>query len=152
MTSASDSINKVAEKYYAPYYINQGVQANDAIILGLCEIFIGKNELRHNQYFEKETCKDGILWYGCPKFSYVLNESGNITLLGLSMGQGVSEPSFHALRCPEEVCALPKLEEIWLFGEPCEPNLRSIRKFNKEQSERVGVTDRMERYRPIVIP
>ena len=139
MTSVSDSIMKIAEKYYAPYYINQGVVSHDAVILGLCEIFIGKYELEHNQYFEKESCKDGILWYGCPKFSYVLNEYGNIILLGLSMGQGIIEPNFQTFRCPEEVCDLPKLEEIWLRGGCYKPDLESVRDFNKEQSEKYKI-------------
>ena len=139
ITSVSDSIRKIAEMYYAPYYINQGVDAHDAAILGLCEIFIGKTELIHNHYFEKEISKDGILWYGCPKFSYVLNESGNITLLGLSMGQGIIEPNFQTLRCPEEICDLPKLEELWLRGTCYKPDLESIRDFNKRQSERYKI-------------
>ena len=136
LASISGDVLKIAEKFYAPYYVNEGVVPEEAIILGLCEILIGKTEYEYKSYFEKVWGEEGILWYGCPKFSYVLNENGNITLLGLGMGQGVADINHRIFRCPEEVCDLPKLEGLYLCGGWCEPELELIKEFNKKQTER----------------
>jgi len=76
------------------------------------------------------------LWYGCPEFSYVMNENGNITLLGLGMGQGIEYINHQFFCCPEEVCDLSSLEGLYLHGSWYEPNIASIRRFNFNQSKR----------------